>query len=210
MNAQLAYMLEDKDMFNISEGEIGTKVSELTVISVPASMVATFFVSYVLEIWGRRNTIAFGYLTTAGVFFLLPYSAPSYTALIVLRSLIGITMAGPLANPLIADYVKKNSRGKAIALSGVGMVMGEVFSMGILFNITKNMNFFDAFAIASGVIFLFSIFFFWAIKEPDLQTIRDAPNSRHYKVNTPHDFGTILRKRSNSELLPVSSKLNME
>ena len=168
MNAQMAYMLEDKNMFNISEDEIGTKVSELTVLSVPPSMVATLFVSYILEIWGRRNTIAFGYLTTCGVFFLLPYTAPSYKALVVLRGLVGITMAGPLANPLIADYVKKNSRGKAIALSGIGMVMGEVFSMGILFNITKNMNFFDAFAIFSCVIFLFSIFFAWAIKEPDL------------------------------------------
>jgi hypothetical protein len=41
-----------------------------------------------------------------------------------------------MAHPLIPDYVVRKSRGKAVALTGVGLVLGEVFSMGILFKFT--------------------------------------------------------------------------
>ena len=58
-----------------------------------------------------------------------------------LRCAIGITMSAPIAHPLIPDYVVRNCRGKAVALSGCGVVIGEVFSMGILFNFTKTMTF---------------------------------------------------------------------
>jgi sugar phosphate permease len=80
-------------------------------------------------------------------------------------------MSAPLAHPLIADYVKRSSRGKAIALAGVGIVMGEVFSMGVLFNLTKSMNYYDAFAFTACIIFCFSMFFLYAIEEPNFATI---------------------------------------
>ena len=50
-------------------------------------------------------------------------------------------MAAPIAHPLIPDYVVKKHRGKAVALSGCGVVIGEVFSKGVLFNFTKSMTF---------------------------------------------------------------------
>ena len=173
----MAYMLEDKHMFKIPANEIGTQVSLLTEYSIPFSMITTFFVSYLFELWGRKKTIFFSYLLTAGVYFMFPYSAPNLNYLIILRCAIGVTMSAPLANPLIADYVKRSSRGKAIALGGVGMVFGEVFSMGILFNMTKSMSYFDAFAIASAIIFLFSLFFLYSVVDPDMENIRDNSES---------------------------------
>jgi MFS family permease len=141
--------------------------------SVPFSMVTTFLVSYLFEIWGRRITLVISYVLSAGVFFILPYSAPDYNMLMVMRCLIAITMSAPLSHPLIADYVKRTSRGKAIALAGVGIILGEVFSMGILFNLTKSMNYYDAFAIAASLIFMFALFFMFSLKEPDFEHIRD-------------------------------------
>lgn len=48
-------------------------------------------------------------------------------------------MSAPAANPLPADYVHKDSIGKAAVLTGMGMIIGEVLSMGVLFPITMNM-----------------------------------------------------------------------
>jgi sugar phosphate permease len=96
-------------------------------------------------------------------------------------------MAAPISHPLIPDYVKRNSRGAAIAISGVGLVFGEVLSMGILFNLTKNMSFYSAFAIAALLIFMFSILFLFIIKDPDFEMIRTDSKSKH-------NFRTLKRK----------------
>lgn len=104
-------------------------------------MVTTFLVSYMYEIWGRRLTLVVSYVLTAIFYYLIPYSAPNYNTLLFLRCLIAITMSAPLSHPLVADYVKRASRGTAVALAGVGIVLGEVFSMGILFNLTKSMSY---------------------------------------------------------------------
>ena len=48
--------------------------------------------------------------------------------------------------------------------------MGEVFSMGVLFNLTKSMNFYDAFSVASAVLVVFIIIFMFIIKEPAIVT----------------------------------------
>lgn len=174
MNAQQAYMLEDKNMFNVPSDEVGQIASDLTIFSLPFSMVATFFTSYIFELFGRKLTIFASFLTTAGLFLYMPYTAPNLNHLIAVRCAIGITMSAPLANPLVPDYVKRSSRGRAIALNGIGFVIGEVFSMGVLFNLTKQMNYNDAFMIAASLILAFSIFFLFSVKDPDMETLRQG------------------------------------
>lgn len=143
----------------------------------------TFLNSYLFEIVGRKVTIFLSFLLTACLYFLVPYTAPDINLLIAARCMIGVTMAAPLAHPLIADYVKRNSRGKAIALSGLGIVLGEVFSMGVIFNMTKSMNYFDAFTITAAIIFVFSLFFLYAVEDPKLDEIRNQSESRYTQVN---------------------------
>lgn len=88
-------------------------------------------------------------------------------------------MAAPTAHPLIPDYIKRSSRGKAIALNGVGIVVGEVFSMGILFNLTKSMKYEDAFKVAGGLLFAFSFFFLIAVKDPKIVSNRSMTGAAH-------------------------------
>lgn len=159
-------MLEDKSMFAMKPEEIGEVTSDLTIYSLPFSMVTTFFVSYAYELIGRKWTIFISFLTTAIVFFLIPYTAPNYSMLIAVRCAIGVTMSAPLSNPLIPDYIKRSSRGKAVALNGIGFVFGEVMSMGVLFNLTKTLSYFQAFAITATLIFMFSLYFLIAVKDP--------------------------------------------
>lgn len=166
-------------MFNIPSDQIGVINSDLTIYSLPCGMFTTFFISYIFEIFGRKMTIFISYFLTALLYLAIPYTAPSIAWLTVIRCLIGVTLAAPFSHPLIPDYVKRTSRGAAVALGGVGMVVGEVLSMGILFNITKNMSFYSAFLIASSVVLMFSILFLFIIKDPNFETMRTDSRSQH-------------------------------
>jgi MFS family permease len=172
MNTQLTYMLEDKDMFNIEQDQIGRVASRLTIYSLPFSIAMTFCSSYIFEILGRKKTIFFSFFFTAIVLAIFPYTAPNYNLLILIRIAIGVTMSGLLAHPLIADYIQKKTRGKGIALSGLGIILGEVLAMGVLFNYTKDMTYEKAFFVASLMTFGFAFFHLIAVKDPDMKKLR--------------------------------------
>lgn len=117
---------------------------------------------------GRKLTISLSYISTAIIYIILPYTKPYFSLLALMRCLIGVTMAGPISHPLINDYVRKSSRGKAIALNGLGQVFGEVLAMGVLLNLSKDMTYEASFLMTGIIIFGWSIFFFIFIKNPNL------------------------------------------
>lgn len=50
--------------------------------------------------------------------------------------------------------------------------MGEVAAMGVLFNYTRSMSYEDAFAVASLINLVFGFFFLFAVKDPDMKSLR--------------------------------------
>ena len=77
--------------------------------------------------------------------FLIPYSAPSITWLCVCRIIIQIAANGINANPLILDYVKKESRGRAVSMIFIGILLGEAFAVAILLEYSKYLEMTRAF-----------------------------------------------------------------
>lgn len=137
-------------------------------------MVFTGVTSYVYELIGRRWTIFLSFVSSAAVMIAFPYSSPNMDYLLALRCLLGVTMCAPMAHPLIPDYIKRNSRGKAIAVNGVGFVLGEVFSIGVLLNMTKSMSYYNAFLVAGSVIAVLGFFLFLVIKDPSRKRMRGS------------------------------------
>ena len=135
-------------------------------------MITTFFVSYVFDLFGRRYTLFLSYVLTAFIFLGTPCTSPNYWMLAIARCLVGVTMAAPTSHPLINDYVRKNSRGKAVALNGCGVVIGELFTMGILLNYTKEMTYYQSFLISFILIMIFAFFLFFNVIDPDMKSIR--------------------------------------
>jgi MFS family permease len=143
-------------------------------------MIATFFVSHAWELLGRKYTIFISFFLTTFVYVLFPYTGSktnNFALLFVVRCLVAIVMAAPISHPLINDYVCRSYRGKAIALNGIGYILGELGAMGLNFA-TINQKPEVQFIIASIVIGLFSIFFFFAIKDPAMEGLRKKLNKR--------------------------------
>ena len=72
-------------------------------------------------------------------------------------------------NPLMADYVDKDSLGKASALQNMGALIGDCFAMAFLITITSEMSHENAFYITAVLIASLVLPFFFFIKEPQIK-----------------------------------------
>ena len=64
------------------------------------------------------------------------------------------------------DYVIKQDRGKAIALSIVGVSLGTITSLQVLFRFIKDLEVYTAWSIMSGTLIFFSFGLAIIVKEP--------------------------------------------
>ena len=69
----------------------------------------------------------------------------------------------------MADYIRKDAIGKANALIGFAFLVGEILSMGVLFNVTKSMSAEVGFSLVAIVGSGLSTIFLCLIKEPQLR-----------------------------------------
>ena len=138
-------------------------------------MVATFTAGYIFDIVGRRLTLCFSFLLGSIFLVFMPYMAPNvFPQLLLLRCAISTCFAAPASNPLMADYIQPEALGKATALLGVGYIVGEVLSMGVLFQVTARMSHYNAFLTTAIVGGVFSCFFLCLVKEPKLRRQRKS------------------------------------
>ena len=86
---------------------------------------------------GRRIPIITAGELGALCLFLTPQTAPSIALLTLVRAFLQICGATLGSHPLIMDYVKQESRGKAAAVQNLGNLIGETFAMSVLFGYSK-------------------------------------------------------------------------
>jgi MFS family permease len=118
------------DALNSNAASVGN------LISIPM----VFISGAIFDIAGRRITIVIffllGSLATIG-FTLL---APSQIGFTVSRVALACSMAPLVTNPFINDYVVTEDRGKASGIQSAGTTMGNIFSVMVLFTITRSMG----------------------------------------------------------------------
>ena len=170
VNAQTILLLRDEDYFNVDEDRLGWVSSTLVLVGFPGAIIGTLSAGYLFDILGRRITLFVSFTMGSLLVAAIPHTAPDVVPwLLLVRIFIMFSFSAPASNPLLADYVHKDAIGKAAALVGLGFVIGEVLSMGILFNVTASMDANWAFLTVAGVGLCFSSFFLILVKEPQLR-----------------------------------------
>jgi sugar phosphate permease len=91
----------------------------------------------------------------------------------IVRILLGIAAQPIVVHPLINDYVKKNSRGTAVSFNSLAVVLGEIIAIGVLFQVTKDLDFKTAFFIAGLTILIIALISFLLLKEPNLSHLQE-------------------------------------
>ena len=126
----------------------------------------TFLCGYIFDIFGRRFSIyymlIFGGLSLA----LIPTVAPSQLGFILTILMFNL-FSGSLGNtPLIQDYAAKESYGRATALSMMGLSLGVLVSLSVLFEFTKNLDPQYSWGILSMLMVIFGLLMIFMIDEP--------------------------------------------
>lgn len=89
----------------------------MTFFSMPIQMFAVIAMGYIYDLFGRRISIFVNLFLQSLCFFCIPLGAPNVYPLVqIMRTTQLLTNACTVVHPLINDYVKSESRGKANAL----------------------------------------------------------------------------------------------
>ena len=79
-------------------------------------------------------------ILASAILVLFPLVSPNQMLYIVCGSTYTLLTSPVNYAPLVADYVMKDSIGKATAFSLMGLSIGVIFSLGVLFQFTKDLD----------------------------------------------------------------------
>lgn len=139
----------------------------LIFVSLPFAIIGTFFVGFLYDILGRRVTLFVSFVLGSVLIAFVPQTSPSVIPwLLLIRIAIQLTLCAPNAQPLPADYIHSSAVGQGVAMIGLGVIIGEVLSIGVLFRLTANMQPERAFQLCGAVGILLSFCTLFMINEP--------------------------------------------
>ena len=155
-------------------------------------MIFTMCSGFVYDIVGRRITLYISFAIASTLVYFIPHMAPDvFPNLLLLRMSIAIALVPPVASPLIGDYLTKDSIGKGAALVGVGLIIGEILSMGVLFTLTKRMTPNNAFLTVAIVCNVVSLSFIFIVREPLLRKREQDISREEARKTHVHRMSTV-------------------
>ena len=166
-------LLKSEDHYAIPTSELDAASTTVIVCSCASSLIMAPIITYLYEIAGRRFTILYSLFSTVLLLILMPIVAPSFTMLCIVQALIGVSTTLLFSSPLVSDYVKRESRGQAVAHCLIACMLGFVVSSQILLPLTTiintTKNFGLSFTLIAMFIFTFSMPLVFMIREPDIK-----------------------------------------
>jgi len=115
INVQIVYLLRDPALFGMDAEFQGRVTSNILFTALIVGTCWTFVAGFIYDLFLRKIPIFASGIFAALFLVLCPYTAPSEMALTLLRCCIQICLATLMCHPLIMDYVRQESRGKAAA-----------------------------------------------------------------------------------------------
>ena len=133
-------LMINKKYFNLSREEATAMQSQATSLTTVPAIIMTFASGYIFDIFGRRNTLSILFIISGCMFVIFPLVAPDKDVYYVVACLFTLMITPINNNPLVQDYVQVESRGTAVSLSMMGLALGIIVSLSVLFQLTKNLD----------------------------------------------------------------------
>lgn len=167
VNAVMPFLLQDEDYFNVPFKKVGQEAGHVIFWGYLVSTLVTPWIGFIYDILGRFWFIIPSCYVLCLQLALIPYSAPHFWLLYVFRSVMSCLINTIHVNPLIIDYIKKDSRGHMIGFASLGFVLGEL-GMVVLFSATRKLNINQQFWVPAVVIALASTSLIFLVREPSV------------------------------------------
>eukprot|EP00347_Sterkiella_histriomuscorum_P000548 403375429 len=149
----------------------------------------------IFDIIGRKKTLFFCLIGSSINLVLMPLGAPHEAPyLYLIRCALVLFSVGLITHPLINDYVKKDSRGKASSFQTFGTLIGDLINFTVILTLFKNCDIGLQFQIIGFVMFGAAFALLFMIKEPNNskeldQTFGDVTGSFLYIEQTKKTKG---------------------
>jgi len=130
----------------------------------------SIFVGALFDICGRKPVLTVTYAVLVFVIWTMPY-VPTINWLIVNRIGFSISMQLLHAHPLVIDYIKSESRGKANAAQGLGNLIGEAFAMVVLIHIQISLPIETSVWIVGTIVIILAFGALLLVTEPKLRKL---------------------------------------
>ena len=169
INAQISFILISDTHFNIPQSNIGRATSHVLSVAYFVSIFFTPFAGYIYDLFGRTGPILISLFSNIALLLFIPYSAPRMWLLILARTLISLNFMVLETSPLVVDYIKSESRGTAVALGTIGMLVGEGFGMAVLLGYSIGMEIEAAHSFAASILFVMAVIGVFLIREPTIK-----------------------------------------
>ena len=137
-NAQMVYLLRDEDYFEVIYEDQEKISASIYLGAIATAFVYAPFAGWFYDLYGRNFLMFSSTVIAAYLVAILPLTAPSVITLGIVRCAIEIFLTQLICNPLIADYIKQDSRGRASAIQSFGALLGQLFSVVCLVGISSN------------------------------------------------------------------------
>jgi hypothetical protein len=152
----------------------GFTLSKAAKLNTNAASIASFVAipclllsGVVYDVLGRRKTIMALLLIGALSTYFFPLTPPNQPFFVTLRVLFQCSMVCLVGNTLINDYVIPENRGKATAVQNSGMTLGNIFSVSVMYSVTKNQqNLYIVFGLLGTLQVIWTIIMFFCVSEP--------------------------------------------
>lgn len=161
----LVYLLKSADYYQIPESDVATVTGNIIAYSQPFTLIFDLIIGVMHDKIGRRLTLFLTTLVCVATFLIIPHLDSVIPGLLIMRIMLNFSIKGPLIAPLAADYIQKSTRGRAVSLEGIGAGCGAVFSVFVLFGLTKNYDYMVSFTVAAMVFLFFAFYMLITVKE---------------------------------------------
>jgi len=113
-------------------------------------------------------TLYYSTLFAGVILILFPIVAPSVGMYIVVAVIMNLVLQPVGMSPLIQDYVVKESQGSALSFSMMGLSLGVIMSLSVLFQFTKTLDPMVSWGFMSIIMILFALSLLVIVTEPKL------------------------------------------
>ena len=110
-NTQVVILLSNQEYFNIPQDKVGRANSFVIFTSFFVCLLIQPFYGYIFELVGRVGPLTIGPIALGIMTWMIPQTSPNFVTLCFIRSLVSLFTGFLIMNPLIADYIKSESRG---------------------------------------------------------------------------------------------------
>ncbi|CDW88766.1 major facilitator superfamily mfs_1 [Stylonychia lemnae] len=193
-----------KTQFNLNNDEELIQVSSIIyMITVITLAVVSPFVGGLCDILGRKKWMSILFISTAVLCSILPYSARIWIDFTIIRIILTIENNSMINNTLIADYVEKQSIGKAVIYNNFMRYLGNFMSPILFLNLIAHTSIKITYNIIAVLLFLTGVFLFISIREPldqqqnfKLLIIKDSINNLN-KLDQPLSYWSNIKNGLN-------------